>query len=87
MRDEESGMTCAPCVRIFAEYAVEMSHDGVYADHLIIQCLANVLQIDITIIQSTGPNIIITAVPHSRHHFNLAVGYLPCEQHYVSVVN
>ena len=42
-----------------SQYAAEMARNGVYADHLIIQCLANVLEVDIIIIKSNEPDITI----------------------------
>ena len=55
------------------------ARNGIYADHLIIQCLANVLEVDIIIIQSNEPDI-----ANSVH--SLTVGYLPGLQHRVGIV-
>ena len=68
----------------FTTYLQEMAKDGTYADHVCLQSLSCMLQLNIQIIHAAEGGVLISA-PGSGEHGLLVLGYLPDQQHYVSL--
>ena len=66
-----------------SEYVNSLGKDGVYADNVAVQCLGDVLEMKINVIQLDGNDLQLGNVDSSDV---LCIGYMPNIKHYVSVV-
>ena len=67
----------------FDAYIKRMSKNSEYADHIVIQKLAQILNIRLNVIERNSENVF----GNEKSSISLSVGYMRTEKHYVSLLS